>query len=86
MRRFLSFLGFAVFLGVAVAVMLPVTETDAAKRKKTVRCPAQMTRVEVDTEDQARVDRNGNGFVCENPAGKFVDDNAAAPRKRRKKA
>ena len=85
MRRFLSFLGFAVFLGVAVAVMLPVTETDAA-RKTALRCPAQMTRVEVDTEDQARVDRNDNGFVCENPAGKFVDDNAAAPRKRRKKA
>jgi len=85
MRRFLSFLGFAVFLGVAVAVMLPVTETDAA-RKKNRRCPAQMTRLEVSTADHERVDRNGNGFVCENRAGQFVDDNSGMPKKKKKKA
>lgn len=83
MRKFILGVCMAVVLGLVFATAPMLTSSNhAASKKKRTSCPSSYVRVSAD--EQQSVNRNGDGYVCYNPAtGKYIDNNLP-PRKKKK--
>jgi hypothetical protein len=75
MRKFVLWVSLSVILGFAIVLLVPFDSITAGT------CPPPMTSTQVQAGTGA--DRNGNGTVCINPAGKHVDDNKRAGHKKK---